>query len=113
MVRGKAEYRRRLAELKEELEEAAARNDLGRASVAREEIEVLTEQLRAAIGHGGRSRRVSSDVERVRVAVTRRLRAAITQIGRHHPVLGEHLESNVRTGYFCAYAPSTPVAWEV
>ena len=103
--RARADYRRRLAELRTELEDAERCNDPGRATAARAEIEQLGDELRAATGLGGRARRASSDVERMRIAVTRRIRAAIEQLGKLHPALGEHLERSVRTGFTCGDSP--------
>ena len=110
-AQAKASYRRRLGELREELEDAEACNDLGRAERVRAELEALTDQLRQATGLGGRSRRAASNADRVRVAVTRRIRAAITQIEKHHPPLGAHLAATIHTGYFCSYGPGG-VSWE-
>jgi hypothetical protein len=104
-AQAKATYRRRLVELREELAEAETCNDLGRAESLRAELEALVDQLRQATGLGGRSRRAASNTERVRVAVTRRIRAAITQIEKHHEPLGEHLTATIHTGYFCSYGP--------
>jgi hypothetical protein len=106
--RARAEYRWRLAELHTELDDAERCNDPGRAAAARAEIEQLTDELRAATGLGGRARRAASDVERVRIAVTRRIRAAIEQLGKLHPALGEHLQRSVRTGLACSYSPVEP-----
>ena len=103
--RARADYRRRLAELRAEFEDAERCNDPGRAAAARVEIEQLVEELRVATGLGGRARRASSDVDRMRIAVTRRIRAAIEQLGKLHPALGEHLERTVRTGFTCCYSP--------
>jgi hypothetical protein len=41
----------------------------------------------------------------MRIAVTRRIRAAIEQLGKLHPGLGDHLERSVRTGFTCCYSP--------
>jgi hypothetical protein len=109
-ARARAEYRRRIAELRAERDDAERCNDLGRAAAAREELDLLEEELAGATGLGGRARRASPDVERVRVAVTRRIRAAIEQVGKHHPTLGEHLRRSVRTGLTCCYAPAAPDA---
>ena len=79
--------------------------------VARAELEAIAEQLRKATGLGGRSRRASSSADRVRVAVTRRIRAAIAQIAKHHAPLGTHLTSSIRTGYFCCYEPAEERVW--
>src|SRR5262249_52404834 len=60
------QYRRRLTELRGELEEAQRLHDLGRATRARAEMEALTRELVAAT----RSRKVASHTERARLAVT-------------------------------------------
>ncbi len=104
-AQARAEYRRRVVELREELEDAEQRNDLGRAETLRSELDLLVDELQAAVGPAGRVRRVSADVERERVAITRRIRSAMTQIAKHHPSLGEHLAATVTTGYYCTYRP--------
>lgn len=104
-ARARAEYRRQITELRAELEHAEGGHDPRRAESIRTEIDLLVDQLRTATGVGGRGRRASSDVERLRAAITRRIRAAIEQIARHHPALGAHLTANVSTGYFCSYVP--------
>ena len=50
-------YRARLAELREELDEAEQLADRGRVERTRGEIEFLTDQLASAVGLGGRERR--------------------------------------------------------
>lgn len=106
-ARALAEYRGRVAELRKELEDAEERHDLGRAETVRAELDLLLDELRGAVGVGGRARRMSSDVERLRVSITRRIRSAIAQIAKHHPALGAHLAATVTTGYHCAYQPGT------
>ena len=55
----KAEYKRRLDELRRDLEEAERFNDLTRAERARSEMNALAEQLASAVGLGGRDRKMS------------------------------------------------------
>jgi non-specific serine/threonine protein kinase len=81
----KSAYRRRLEEVRGELEEAEAFNDTGRATAAREEMEAISEQLAAAVGLGGRDRQTGSAAERARTAVTQRVRAAIKRIAAQQP----------------------------
>lgn len=113
-AQAKAQYRRRVTELEEEIEEADAFHDVERASRAREELAFLATELRAAVGLGGRDRRAASSAERARVNVTRQIRSAIERIAAHDDALGRHLESAVRTGTFCVYrpAPGSP-KWEL
>jgi hypothetical protein len=51
-IRATAEYKRRVADLREELEEATATADLGRAAQASDEIEAITHEPSAAYGLG-------------------------------------------------------------
>lgn len=99
------QYRARVAELREELEEAEEWNDSGRAERARAELEMIEQELSAAIGLGGRARRSGAAAERARVNVQRRLRDAIRRIESYHPGLAKHLTRSIRTGAFCVYEP--------
>ena len=114
-AQAKGAYRRRLEALRDALSEAETNNDIGRAEQARSEMDMLTEQLRGALGLGGRDRPVANDLERARSAVGKRLRAEIKRIRSAHPTLGRHLAATVRVGYFCAYEPErdVPVHWEL
>ena len=111
----KAEYRSRLEDLRAEIEEAESFNDPERAAHAREEMDFIAHELAAAVGLGGRDRKVASASERARVNVTRALRREIRRIADEDAGLGRELETTVRTGTFCAYEPDPrrPVAWEV
>jgi tetratricopeptide (TPR) repeat protein len=111
----KAAYRERVAELREDLEEAERFHDVERASRLREELDFIGAELARAVGLGGRDRRASNAAERARVNVTRAIRGAVKAIAEHDGRLGHHLERSVRTGVFCAYQPGPdgPDAWRV
>jgi tetratricopeptide (TPR) repeat protein len=111
----RASYRQRMADLEAERDEADAANDPGRRERAAQEIEFLERELANAVGLGGRLRRAGSPAERARVSVTRALRAAIARMSSANPALGRHLDSTVRTGTFCSYAPDprVPAAWDL
>ena len=49
--------------------------------------------------------RINDSRERARVNVTRAIAAALKRISAHHPDLGAHLATTIRTGTFCAYRP--------
>jgi hypothetical protein len=98
-------YKRRLAELQEELEEARGFNDLGRIEPLEAEIDFITQELARAISLGGRHRKVGSAAERARINVSRAIAAAVKRITDEHPALGEHLAATVHTGTFCSYTP--------
>jgi predicted ATPase/class 3 adenylate cyclase len=109
----RSSYRRRLDDLRDEIEEAESWSDVERAERAREEMNAVLEHLNAALGLGGRSRKVADEAERARKAVYMRLRQTIGKLKVEHPALGRHLERAVRTGYFCSYAPDRPTSWRL
>jgi hypothetical protein len=98
-------YASRLEELREELAEATSWNDVARRARLAEEANAITQQLNAAIGLGGRSRRAGSAVERARVNVQRRIADSLKRIAEAAPTLGRTLAATVRTGVFCSYRP--------
>ncbi len=110
----KAAYKARLEELQAELDEAESFNDAVRASKARQEMDFLVGELARAVGLGGRGRRAASHAERARLNVTRAVRAAMANLARANPSLGQHLSATIRTGGYCSYTPDprAPIAWE-
>lgn len=104
--RAKREIRDRLRSLEEDVDEGEQFGDTERAARARAEIDKISRALSAALGLGGRDRALGSPAERARVNATRVIRAAIERIEQHHPALGDHLASTIRTGAFCSYDPS-------
>ena len=111
----KAAYRKRLRDLSGDLEEAERWGDQERASNARLEIDALEEQLKRAVGLGGRDRKAASASERARVNVTLAIKATLRKIDNYSPVLAAHLSTTVKTGTYCSYAPDprAPVQWQV
>jgi hypothetical protein len=114
-ARAKAAYRRRLAEIDEDLAEAETIGDAARAAQAEVERDILVRELSRAVGLGGRDRRAGSDSERGRSAVTRAVRHALARIRKHHAPLGDYLDRTIRTGTYCVYLtdPRFPRAWKI
>jgi tetratricopeptide (TPR) repeat protein len=102
-ARAKAAYRRRLAEIEEDLAQAQAMGDAGRTAQAHAERDFLARELSRAVGLGGRDRSAGSASERARASVTRAIRQAMTRIRQQHPSLGRHLDRTIRTGTYCSY----------
>ena len=110
----KAAYRRRLSDLREELEEAKEVGNVDRAEQAEQEIDALTRELSRAVGLGGRNRRAASATERARQSITKTIRAVLERIAETDPMLGAVLARCIRTGTFCSYQPDpdSPIAWK-
>jgi tetratricopeptide (TPR) repeat protein len=101
----KAQYRARLSELRKELEEAERMNDSGTAERIRQELEFVDDELSAAVGLGGRDRKMSDHAERARLRIGKAIRYSLSGILEHDLSLGHHFSTCIRTGYFCAYTP--------
>jgi hypothetical protein len=108
-----AAYRRRLAELDEDLAEADAWGDPLRGERLTAEREALLAQVAQATGLGGRIRGTTGTRERARVAVRKAIVAAIIRIGETDSTLGRLLRDTVITGGSCRYDPDPvrPVRW--
>lgn len=104
-ARAKAEFRRRIEDLREEVDEAERFHDPERRARAADELDALLAHLAAATGIGGRDRRAGSRVDQTRVNVTKAIRSAIKRISEHDHDVAHHLSVTIRTGTFCAYHP--------
>jgi len=109
-ARAKAEYRRRIEDLRDEIEEAERFGDLGRMGRARAQVQLVARELARAVGLGGRSRVAGSVAERARVNVTRTIRDAMRRIADQDLWVGHHLAARIRTGTFCSYTPDPDVS---
>jgi tetratricopeptide (TPR) repeat protein len=109
----KRQYRQRLLEIEEDVAEAEALGDEGRAARAAVDREFLVRELSRAVGLGGRDRRMGSSAERARVSATRAIRLALERIGEQHSTLAAHLDHAIHTGTYCRYEPDPrlPVDW--
>ncbi len=113
-ARAKGEFKRRITELREQLDEAREVNDEERARKAEDEIDALSSELSRAVGLGGRDRRAASATERARINVTRAVKSALGRIAANDRELGATLDQSIRTGTFCSYDPSdTKIAWDL
>jgi hypothetical protein len=72
-------------------------------------MDLISQQLAAAMGLHGRDRRCASQAERARQTVTKGIKSAIAKIRSSNPALGHYLATTVVTGYFCAYLPDADV----
>ena len=83
----KVAYRRRLFELREELEEAKEQGNVERAEQAEQEIDTLTRELSRAVGLGGRNRRSASASERARQRISKTMKLVLDRIERNDAAL--------------------------
>jgi hypothetical protein len=106
-------YRRRLADIEDDIEDARRANDPGRIELAERDREYLVAELARAVGLGGRERTVGGSSERARTSVARSIRYGLEQLAEVEPGLAAHLRRAVRTGTYCCYRadPTSPLVW--
>jgi tetratricopeptide (TPR) repeat protein len=111
----RALYRRRVAELRDEVEDALAAEDDDRAAAVQAELDALINELARAFGLSGRARKASNVAEKARLNVTRAIRAATAKLAEALPGPGAVLDRRVRTGLFCLYEPhpEDEILWSV
>ncbi len=107
---GLAELRHQYESLNEDLEEAELANDEGRARKLQEELVVLADHVRRAVGKDGTPRKVS-DAERARVAVSKALTRARKVLAKQHPALLKHITRTIHIGHVLCYQPEAPIKW--
>lgn len=108
-----AAYRRRLAEIDSELDDADVSGDARNGARLAAERDALLAEVSAATGLGGRPRMTGSSAERARVAVRKAIATALDAIHGADPVVARHLTSHVRTELWCCDKPDpdAPVEW--
>ena len=102
-TKAKQDYKRRLIELREELEDQREFGNRERAAEIDSEIDFLAREISRAVGLGGRDRRAGSAAERARLNVTRAIKSAIQKISEHNSGLAELLSRSIQTGSFCTF----------
>jgi hypothetical protein len=107
------QYRRRLAELDEELDAAEAHHDAAKHAKRTAEREALVAEIKRATGLGGNPRRAGSPTEKARLNVTRTIRHAINYLSTTAPELAAHLDESLVTCVSCCYEPRTNIAWTI
>ncbi len=103
--KAKQDYKRRLSELREGLEDARELGNCDRAAELESEIDFLAREISRAVGLGGRDRRAGSAAERARLNITRAVKAALQKISDEEATLGALLDRSIKTGLFCSYSP--------
>jgi TolB-like protein len=111
--KAKKSYKARLLSLQEDLSLAEAHNNYQLSAVLQKEYDDILDMLSNSMGLNGRTRKSDDPIEKVRSAVTWRIRNSIKKIATIHPSLGKHLSNSIKTGIFCSYRPEKNVLWHL
>ena len=108
--RARSAYRRRIEDLRAEIDEGIAAGAFERAEALQDELDRLVAELARAFGLGGRERTASSAAEKARLNVSRALRTAVARVRALAPEAGDVLDRGLRTGLYCVFAPKADEA---
>jgi hypothetical protein len=110
-----AAFRRRIAELDDDIDAARAANDGERAALLDDERDALLTEISTSTGLAGQSRSGGSTDERARVAVRKAIAAAIDRLRTVDPSVARLLDDTISTGFSCRYVPDPdrPVTWQL
>lgn len=111
--KAKQAYRRRLQQLRDEIAEKEELHDHEGKATLQREYDALLAHLSACLGLGGKTRKTNDTVDKVRSAVTWRIRKAIRVLEQENAGLARHLNASIKTGVFCSYRPEIPQEWDV
>ena len=101
-------YRRRLADLESDIDEATLHHDEERRARAEAERQALVDELGRVSGTRGRARTFANHpAERARKAVAGRIRDTIRKLEPELPELAAHLQRTIVTGNYCRHRPDT------
>jgi hypothetical protein len=105
------EYKKRLLEIEEGLEEAKEFNDEATIFRLQNEKEQFIAGLLAAEGLGGRPTRISQDAKNARDAVRNAIDRAIDAIGSKDKALESHLRKSIQKKELFKYSPDGEIVW--
>jgi hypothetical protein len=109
-VEARGKYAERYRELTAELQEAKENEDLGQIEKFENEMDQLAGELDRSFGLGGRSRQ-SSDIQKVRNAVSMAVSRTRDKIAEQHDPLGKHLLTAISSGVVFRYSPEREIDW--
>jgi hypothetical protein len=112
-ARALAVYKKRLEEIRSEIEEAQERgNDLDVETLI-DERDQIRREVAAATGLGGRKRKASDDAEKSRKRASAAIVREIARLEAPLPDLAQHLRESIRLGAFISYAPTYEITWMI
>ncbi|MET0107214.1 MAG: hypothetical protein ABW072_19030 [Sedimenticola sp.] len=108
---GEKYLKQHIEQIQEQIEDAIELGNYDRQLALEEEQEELFTHIAKETGLNGRTRKASSNIERVRKSVSKRISHDVKKIIDIFPDLGHHLKETLSTGTKCSYSPHPPVTW--
>ncbi|MDR2441873.1 MAG: hypothetical protein LBE12_21165, partial [Planctomycetaceae bacterium] len=108
---GRAEYQKRLIQLKHDRADAIMDNDAAWLERINQETETISTQLQKIVDGKGRVRMLGNERDRLRLRIRKNITKMIDIISRNHKELAEHFQKYIEMGEYLVYQPSEPIEW--
>jgi len=107
-----SQYRQKITELKDDIEEAQEFNDIETESSLREALDFIQAEIYKNTSNSGKPKNINAAEKKVKDAVSRNIRNAISKLHAKYPELASHLTAHISTGKECTYSPDKKVHWK-
>lgn len=108
---GKEFLEAELLKIRDRIDDAIECGDQEKREELETKQEAVLQHIASQTGLSGKTRKASSAIEKIRVSVTKRIKADIKKISKTSPDLGRHLDHAIHTGTHCQYSPYPRVHW--
>ncbi|MEA3278357.1 MAG: hypothetical protein U9Q81_24300 [Pseudomonadota bacterium] len=108
---GKQRLEADVRRIQDRIDDAVELGDQEKQAELEAQQEEILRHIATQSGLGGRTRKASSAIEKIRTSVTKRIKADIKKISKTIPDLGRHLDQAIHTGTHCQYSPHPRVDW--
>jgi ElaB/YqjD/DUF883 family membrane-anchored ribosome-binding protein len=108
---GRAEYQKRLLQLRRDRADAVMDNDAAWLERINQETETISAQLQKIVDGKGMVRTIGNERDRLRKRISKNITKTIDIISQKHNELAEHLRKFIETGEYMVYRPSEPIEW--
>jgi ElaB/YqjD/DUF883 family membrane-anchored ribosome-binding protein len=108
---GRAEYQKRLLQLRRDRADAIMDNDAAWLERINQETETISAQLRTIVNEKGRVRMLGNERDKLRLRIRKNITKMIDIISQSHTELAEHFRKFIEMGEYMVYRPSEPIKW--
>jgi hypothetical protein len=108
---GRAEYQKRLIQLKHDRADAIMDNDAAWLERINQETEAISTQLRKIVDEKGRVRSLGNERDRLRLRIRKNITKMIDIVSRSHNELAEHFRKFIEMGEYMVYRPDESIEW--
>jgi len=106
------QYKKEVIKLLGDIEEAQEYNDIETESSLRQKLDFIQTEIYKNTSNTGKPKNINAAEKKIKDAVSRSIRNAISKLHAKYPILADHLTAHISTGKECTYTPKTDILWK-